>query len=167
MTDSAIRLQYEIEQFLFHEADLLDSNRQSEWLDLLHHDFLYRVPVPVAREEPLQNQYDPVLEFANESKSFLSMRFHRVDSDFAWAERPAAYVRHFVSNVQVSSDGDDLWRVRSNVLVTRARRPEAPSSASARRVDRIVRHEGMLLLLERVVYLDTEIPNDSQLAAIF
>lgn len=163
-----VQTQYEIEQFLIQESDLLDSHRQDEWLDLLHDDFSYRVPVPVAREEPTQPQYDPLLEYANESKSFLSMRFHRIDSDFAWAERPAAYVRHFVSNVQVHAEHEDRsWTVRSNVLVYRSRRPEAPSVVSARRVDRIERHEDRLLLHERVVYLDVEVPTDSQLAAIF
>lgn len=163
-----MELQHEIEQFLYQESELLDSNRQGEWLDLLHDRFMYRVPVPVAREEPTQAQHDPVLEYANESKSFLTMRFHRIDSDFAWAERPSAYVRHFVSNVRIHTEVEgQAWTVTSNVLVTRARQPEPPSLASARRVDRVERHGDRLLLRERIVYLDTEVPNDSQLGAIF
>ncbi|WP_131105953.1 aromatic-ring-hydroxylating dioxygenase subunit beta [Ornithinimicrobium sufpigmenti] len=168
MKDEDIRIQYEIEQFLYQESHLLDSNRQGEWLDLLHDEFVYRLPVPVAREEPSQPQHDPVLEYANESKSFLSMRFHRIDSDFAWAERPSAYVRHFVSNVQVETEVEGrAWTVSSNVLVSRSRLPDPPSVASARRVDRIVRQGERLLLRERVVYLDTEVPTDSQLGSIF
>lgn len=164
----SLELQREIEQFLVDEAELLDTNRQGEWLDLLHEDFMYRMPVPVAREEPTQNQYDPVLEFANESKSFLEMRFRRVGSDFAWAERPAAFVRHFVTNFRVSVEVEErVWSVRTNVLLMRSRRPEPPVFASAERRDRIERCEGRLLLRERVVYLDTEIPNDSQLGAIY
>lgn len=168
MKDEDIRIQYEIEQFLYQESHLLDSNRQGEWLDLLHDDFVYRLPVPVAREEPSLSQHDPVLEYANESKSFLSMRFHRIDSDFAWAERPSAYVRHFVSNVQVETEVDgEAWTVTSNVLVSRSRLPDPPSVVSARRVDRVERQGERLLLRERVVYLDTEVPNDSQLGSIF
>lgn len=161
-------LHREIEQFLVDEADLLDTHRQAEWLDLLHDDFIYRMPVPIAREEPSQDQYDAVLEFANESKSFLSMRFGRVDSDFAWAERPAAFVRHFVSNLRIEElEPGSAWRVRTNVMVVRSRLPEPPVLASAERVDRIERHDGGLLLHERVVHLDTEHPNDSQLSSIF
>lgn len=164
----SLELHREIEQFLVDEVELLDTNRQGEWLDLLHEDFIYRMPVPVAREEPTQNQYDRVLEFANESKSFLSMRFQRVGSDFAWAERPAAYVRHFVSNFRISVDVEDkAWTVRTNVLLMRARLPEPPQLATAERRDRIERHSGRLLLRERVVYLDTEIPNDTQLGSIY
>lgn len=168
MSGVSLELHREIEQFLVDEADLLDTRRQAEWLDLLHDDFVYRMPVPVAREEPTQDPYDAVLEFANESKSFLSMRFHRLDSDFAWAERPAAFVRHFVSNLRVEEvDPDRAWRVRTNVMVVRSRLPEAPVLASAERLDRIERHDGRLLLRERVVHLDAEHPNDAQLSTIF
>lgn len=168
MSGISVELHREIEQFLVDEADLLDTHRQAEWLDLLHDDFTYRMPVPVAREEPTQGQYDAVLEFANESKSFLSMRFQRVGSDFAWAERPAAFVRHFVSNVRIEElAADRAWRVRTNVMVMRSRLPEPPSLATAERVDRIERHDGRLLLRERLVHLDTEHPTDSQLGSIF
>ncbi|MBO9523760.1 MAG: aromatic-ring-hydroxylating dioxygenase subunit beta [Nocardioidaceae bacterium] len=161
-------IRLEIEDFLFHEAALLDAGRYAEWLDLLHEDFLYRVPVPLAREDPTQSPYDDVLEFANESKSFLEMRFRRISSDFAWAERPAAMVRHFVSNVRVipQDEGDEL-EVHTNVLVTRARLPEQPVWATAGRRDRIVRHDGGFLLRERVVHLDAEVPTESQLGVIF
>jgi 3-phenylpropionate/cinnamic acid dioxygenase small subunit len=168
MSAVSLETQREIEQFLVDEVDLLDTNRQSEWLELLHDRFVYRMPVPFSREEPSQDRYDSVLEFANESKSFLSMRFKRVDSDFAWAERPAAFVRHFVSNFRITPLADDqAWSVRTNVLLMRARLPESPTLASAERIDRIERHAGRLLLCERVVHLDTEIPNDTQLGAIY
>lgn len=164
---ATVEEQLEIERFLVRESALLDSNRHSEWLALLDDNFVYRVPVPIAREEPDQSRYDDVLEFANESKSFLTMRFSRVSSDYAWAERPSAYTRHFVSNFQVEPDGDNAWTVRTNVLVVRARLPEDPVMATAERVDRIERHAGGLLLHERTVYLDAEVPNESQLGVIY
>lgn len=168
MTDVSPELRHEIEQFLIHEAELLDTHRQVEWLDLLHDSFIYRMPVPVAREEPSLSQYDPVLEYANESKSFLAMRFGRLESDFAWSERPPAFVRHFVTNLRVEQLATEAaWRVRTYVMVMRSRLPEMPVLATAERVDRIERHDGKLLLIERAVYLDTERPNDAQLSSIF
>jgi 3-phenylpropionate/cinnamic acid dioxygenase small subunit len=159
----------EIEDFLVHEADLLDSGRYADWLDLLHDDFLYRVPVPLAREDPTESPHDDVLEFANESKSFLEMRFRRIASDFAWAERPAAMVRHFVSNFRITPEEGDVeaYAVRTNVMVVRARLPEVPVIATAGRHDRIVRQDGALLLASRVVHLDAEVPTESQLGVIF
>lgn len=158
----------EIERFLVHEAALMDQGRYDEWLALLHDDFVYRVPVAFSREDPSLDRYDAKLEYANESKSFLSMRFSRVSSDFAWAERPPAFTRHFVTNFRVEPGAtDDSWRVSTNVLVVRARLPEPPVLASAERIDRIGRHDGALLLHERTVLLDTEVPNETQLGIIY
>jgi 3-phenylpropionate/cinnamic acid dioxygenase small subunit len=160
----------EIERFLVHEADLMDKARYDEWLALLHDDFIYRVPVAFSREDPSLARHDSRLEYANESKSFLTMRFSRVSSDFAWAERPPAFIRHFVTNFRVepaAGDGEDSWRVATNVLVVRARLPEPPVFGTAERVDRIERHDGRLLLMERTVLLDAEVPNESQLGVIY
>ena len=52
-------------------------------------------------------------------------------------------------------------------MVMRSRVPEPPILATAERVDLIERHDGRLFLRERVVHLDTEHPNDSQLSSIF
>jgi len=161
-------LRLEIEDFLYRESKLLDCHRYDEWLDLLHDDFVYRMPLPVARDEVRMGSYDDVLELANESKTFLRMRFGRIASDFAWAERPAPYVRHFVSNVQVSVESpESVWVVESNVIVVRSRQPEDPVYCSAGRRDRLRRDGGSFLLLDRTVFLDTEVPNDSQLGVIY
>lgn len=160
----------EIERFLVHEADLMDKGRYDEWLALLHDQFIYRVPVAFSREDPSLDRYDSRLEYANESKSFLTMRFSRVSSDFAWAERPPAFTRHFVTNFRVepaAGGSEDSWQVSTNVLVVRARLPEPPVFASAERIDRIERHDGRLLLRERTVLLDAEVPNETQLGVIY
>lgn len=161
-------LRLEIENFLYRESKLLDSHRHDEWLALLDDDFVYRVPLPVAKDEASMGGYDDVLELANESKSFLRMRFARVTSDFAWAERPAPYLRHYVTNVQVTAEEPGpVWVVESNVLVVRSRQPEDPVHCSAGRRDRLRRHGDSFMLLDRTVFLDTEVPNDGQLGVIY
>lgn len=170
MTDTTVERYLEIERFLVEEAADLDAGRYEEWLARLHHDFSYRIPVPLSREDPTLARYDAILEYANESKSFLTMRFGRVASDYAWAERPAAFTRHFVTNFRVEPDreqADEAWWVHTNVLVVRARLPEPPVFASAGRRDHIARHDGRLLLRERTVFLDSEVPTETQLGVIF
>jgi 3-phenylpropionate/cinnamic acid dioxygenase small subunit len=167
----------QIERFLVEEAAHLDAGRYDAWLALLHEDFVYRVPVPLSREDPALDRYDEVLEFANESKSFLAMRFGRISSDYAWAERPSAYTRHFVTNFRVSATeptpakadgpGNPRWTVLTNVLVVRGRLPEPPVLVSAERRDVIEEVGGSFLLCRRDVFLDTEVPNESQLGVIF
>jgi 3-phenylpropionate/cinnamic acid dioxygenase small subunit len=156
--------------FLFEESAALDERRYSDWLAVLTEDFVYEVPVPLSREDPSLPQHASGLYLAHESKSFLAMRFGRVDSDYAWAERPAAFVRHFVSNLRVLDTVDpDLgpWTVATNVLVMRARLPEPPVLSSAGRRDVIVASDEGLRLAHRTVYLDAELPTDSQTSVIY
>jgi 3-phenylpropionate/cinnamic acid dioxygenase small subunit len=157
--------------FLVEESAALDERRYTDWLGLLTDDFVYEVPVPQSREDPALAQHAEGLYLAHESKSFLTMRFTRVESDYAWAERPAAFVRHFVSNVRVldgaAADGSGRWTVATNVLVTRSRLPEATALSSAGRRDVIVETQEGLRLQHRAVYLDSELPNDSQTSVIY
>jgi 3-phenylpropionate/cinnamic acid dioxygenase small subunit len=160
--------------FLVDESAALDERRYQDWLGLLTDDFVYEVPVPVSREDPGLPQHAEGLYLAHESKSFLSMRFARVASDYAWAERPAAFLRHFVSNLRVLDDGTDggtdgrgRWTVATNVLVARSRLPEPTSLSSAGRHDVIVETAEGLRLQHRTVFLDSELPNDSQTSVIY
>ncbi|WP_345032998.1 aromatic-ring-hydroxylating dioxygenase subunit beta [Kutzneria kofuensis] len=45
--NTASDLQQQVEQFLYHEAALLDAWRLDDWLALMHPDVEYRVPAPV------------------------------------------------------------------------------------------------------------------------
>ncbi len=127
MIDVDTDLRNRLMDFLVEESAALDERRFQDWLGMLTDDFVYEVPVPLSREDPALSQYAEDLYLAHESKSFLSMRFGRVESDFAWAERPAAFVRHFVSNLRVLDDGAAVgsgrWTVATNVLVVRSRLP--------------------------------------------
>ena len=44
-----VLLQYEVEQFLYHEAALLDDRRFHEWLELLTDDVEYWMPIRSTR----------------------------------------------------------------------------------------------------------------------
>lgn len=171
MTDVETSLRTRLLDFLVEESAALDERRYADWLELLTDDFVYELPVPVSREDPGLPQHAEGLYLAHESKSFLSMRFARVESDYAWAERPGAFLRHFVSNLRVLADGaangDGRWTVVTNVLVARSRLPEVTSLSSAGRRDVIVETADGLRLQHRTVYLDSELPNDSQTSVIY
>jgi 3-phenylpropionate/cinnamic acid dioxygenase small subunit len=169
VTDVDTGLRTRLLDFLVEESAALDERRYTDWLGLLTEDFVYEVPVPQSREDPGLAQHAEGLYLAHESKSFLTMRFSRVESDYAWAERPAAFIRHFVSNLRVLDDGaaNGRWRVATNVLVARSRLPEATSLSSAGRHDVIVETPEGLRLQHRTVFLDSELPNDSQTSVIY
>lgn len=169
MIDADNGLRSRLLDFLIEESAALDDRRYTDWLGLLTEDFLYEIPVPQSREDPALPQYAEGLFLAHESKSFLTMRFGRVGSDYAWAERPAAFIRHFVSNLRVLDGGAEggRWTVATNVLVARSRLPEATSLSSAGRRDVIVETPEGLRLQHRTVFLDSELPNDSQTSVIY
>jgi 3-phenylpropionate/cinnamic acid dioxygenase small subunit len=154
--------------FLIEEASALDEHRHDDWLALLTEDFIYEMPVPRSQEDPGRSPYDSPNFLAHESKSFLEMRFARVASDHAWSERPTAFIRHFVSNLRVSEGTEtDHWEVSTNVLVARSRLPEGTTISTAGRRDTIVLTPEGPRLKHRTVYLDTEVPTDSQLGFIY
>ena len=49
LTASDMLLQYQVEQFLYHEAALLDARRFDEWYALLADDLEYWMPVRSTR----------------------------------------------------------------------------------------------------------------------
>jgi 3-phenylpropionate/trans-cinnamate dioxygenase subunit beta len=169
-TDRDTALRTRLTDFLVAESAALDERRYDDWLGMLAEDFVYEMPVPLSREDPGLPQHASGLYLAHESKSFLAMRFGRVSSDYAWSERPAAFLRHFVSNLRLLGEADPdagRWTVATNVMVVRSRLPEPPVLSSAGRHDLIVATDEGLRLAHRTVLLDAELPTDSQTSIIY
>jgi 3-phenylpropionate/cinnamic acid dioxygenase small subunit len=97
-------LQFEVEQFLYGEAKLLDERRFDEWLELLTDDIHYWMPI---RRTTARSQTE--LEFTSiggmalfdDNLDFLKMRVAKLAASNAWAEEPPSRTRHTVSNVQI------------------------------------------------------------------
>jgi 3-phenylpropionate/cinnamic acid dioxygenase small subunit len=154
--------------FLFHEAALLDERRYEEWIDLLDDDFEYLVPTPLVREDPALASYDGRGWAASENKASFGLKLLRITSDHAWADRPAAFQRHHVSNVVQQDDGGSELVVRSNVIVTRARQPAPFGVFSAQRVDRLRPDTDRgYRMVARTVYLDTDLATAAQLSIVY
>jgi 3-phenylpropionate/cinnamic acid dioxygenase small subunit len=97
----------EVLQFLYHEADLLDSGQFDDWLGLLAEDLEYEMPLTVTRERSEKRRmYNETMEYFAESFESLSMRVARLNTEYAWAEDPPTRTRHLVSNVQVLPGAD-------------------------------------------------------------
>ena len=103
-------LKEEVEQFLYHEAELLDERRYEEWLDLFTEDVRYWMPM--RRNVPAEA---PALEFTregldvnwfDEGKDTLTRRVKQIRTGVHWAEQPPSRICHMVSNVQVVEEAD-------------------------------------------------------------
>ena len=84
------------EQFLFHEARLLDTQRYEEWLALFTEDATYWVPLE-------QNQKDPheTSSLIYDDRTLLELRVKQFRHPRAHARAPLARTVHQVGNIVV------------------------------------------------------------------
>lgn len=105
------------EEFLYAEADLLDSWRLDEWLALFDEDAHYIVPTTdLPRGDPRAD-----LVFIDDNKARLAARVRRLNSRRAHREFPWSRTRHVVSNVIVESEDRETASVKANFVVYRFR----------------------------------------------
>ncbi len=158
----AERLREAVEDFLYHEADLLDDRRFEEWLELFADDARYWMPVrdnrltgpdAVARElsEPGGNYY------FDDSKETLRIRVERLYTGSAWAETPPSRTRHLISNVRIRRERGDEVEVQSSFLVYRTRLEHDRDLFVGRRTDVLRRVEDGFRIARRTIVLDQAI----------
>ena len=131
------------------EADLLDSHRYVDWLELLHPDISYEMPV---RTTEVLAAGDGVSEMAffSENRSSMETRVRRLQTEFAWAETPPSRTRHFVTNVTILGEGaDGVLHVRANLLVNRTRGEGGNQMLTANRTDELVPEPVRLFTIRR------------------
>ncbi len=161
-------LVFEIEQFYYAEARLLDDRLFKQWLGLLTPDVRYTLPTrhtplpdPEARGE--EGMYDPERELSRELEApyrdenllTLSIRADRAYKVNSWSDNPAPRTRRFVSNVfaEPAEDPDD-YRVLSNFLLSYSRHGKDNFIYTGQRRDRLRRVEGELRIARREVVMD-------------
>jgi 3-phenylpropionate/cinnamic acid dioxygenase small subunit len=101
----------EIEQFLYHEAWLLEQRMFNEWLDLVTDDVRYSMPNR-STGSPRGEQ----ASLADDDLPALRMKVARMYDPLNPALQPAARTKYFVTNVAVVERAEDL-SVRSSVLL--------------------------------------------------
>jgi 3-phenylpropionate/cinnamic acid dioxygenase small subunit len=111
-----------VRRFLLREATLLDNLRQREWLQLLHEDVRYRVPVRVTRWRTDGLGFTGSMHM-DETYGSFDGRIARLETNFAWGEDPPSRTRRFVTNLQVTQQDEDPERlnVTSYLMLTRSR----------------------------------------------
>ena len=116
-TVSALELQHEVEQFLYRQADLLDSKKWQEYIDLFAADGVYWVPA-----DPSHTTWEGMPAIFAEDRNLMTVRMKRVLHPDAWSQRPAWGTNHVVSNVVIqkrAENGDLEVRSRFHMLELR------------------------------------------------
>jgi ethylbenzene dioxygenase beta subunit len=150
-------LVFEIEQFLYREARLLDEERYDEWLELMAPDIHYWMPGIQARYRA--DKADVIsrarMAFFDDDLDYLTKRVERAKQTTAWAEDPPTRHFHMIGNVEVEATAaPHEWLVHSLVHNLRHRNEAEELTLTARRRDLIRRDDtGQLKLARRLLRL--------------
>ncbi len=109
--------QHAVEQFLYRQAELLDSKCWQDYIDLFAADGVYWMP-----PEPSHTTWDGMPAIFAEDKNLMTVRMNRVLHPDAWSQRPLWGTNHVVSNVMIESEkpnGDVVARSRFHMLELR------------------------------------------------
>lgn len=155
--DDALR--HEVEEFLYHEAELLDERRFREWLELFAADAHYWMPV---RDNRLEAPGEVAKELSGPGENFnfddtkrtLTIRVERLYTGSAWAEVPPSRTRHLISNIRIKRDSGSEVEVHSNFLVYRTRLEHDRDIFVGTRGDILRRVDGKLKIAKRTIVLD-------------
>jgi 3-phenylpropionate/cinnamic acid dioxygenase small subunit len=104
------------EQFLFHEARLLDTHKYEEWLALFTDDATYWVPLEQGQKDPYE-----ISSIIHDDRTLLELRVKQIRHPRAHARQPLARTVHQVGNVSVLADGGQEVRVGSTLTVVEFR----------------------------------------------
>ena len=108
----------QVEDFLFHEAALLDAWRLDDWLALLTDDATYRVP---SNDRPESDPKSTLFLIADDIRR-IRARVARLKDPHAHAESPPSRTRRLISNVRITERNP--LTVEANFIVSRFRANE-------------------------------------------
>ncbi len=148
-------LREEVLDFLYTEAELVDSGQFEAWLGMLTEDLCYQMPLRLTRERGARD-VSREMQYFWDDRATLELRIRRLRTDFAWAEDPPSRTRHFISNVRIAPGVNPAeLEVRSYVLIYRSRGDTVPvEMLSGERRDVLRRLDGTLKLARREFVVD-------------
>ena len=106
----------EIEQFLYREARLLDTQRYEEWLDLWTEDATYWVPLEQGQGDPFETS-----SIIHDDRTLLELRVKQARHPRAHARLPLARTVHQVGNIMVLSEENSEIKVASTLQLVEFR----------------------------------------------
>ena len=163
-------LQFEVEQFLYYEAALLDDRKHTEWLDLIADDIHYWMPVRrTVTLDNLDKEFTAIggMGHFDDDKNDLRMRVEKLQTGSSWSEDPPSRTRHFVSNVRiVDVDGDEI-AVELAFHIYRSRLNSKIDDWIGKRQDRLRRAGTGFQICQRHIFLDQTVIRSTNLSNLF
>jgi len=104
-----------VEQFLYHEARLLDTGQLEAWLDLFTEDATYWLPLERGQTDPFETS-----SLIHDDRTLLELRVKQARHPRAHARQPLARTVHQVSNVMILAEETEV-RVSSTLQLVEFR----------------------------------------------
>ncbi len=154
-------LKAEIEDFLYHEVDLLDERCYDEWLDLFTDDARYWMPmrrnVPHDEREREFTRAGLDVNWFDEGKDTLTRRVRQIQTGVHWAEEPPSRLCHMLSNVQIVAATPSEVTVKCRFLIYRNRVETETDFLVGKREDVLRRVDGSWKIAHRKIVLDQSV----------
>ena len=153
------QLRYQVEDFYYLEAELLDERKLREWFELLTEDIRYWMPLrhnTFERPESVNEELSQPGEayYFDDNWQSLKIRVERAYSKIAWAEVPPSRTRHLISNVRIKNDTGCEIEANSNFLVYRTRMESDKDIFVGARQDILRRQGDSFKIARRTIVLD-------------
>ena len=163
-------LTYQVEQFLYHEADLLDRRLYRDWLALVAEDIHYWMPI--RRTVTLANidrEFTKLGDMAyfDDEYSDLSLRVEKLYTGSSWSEDPPSRTRHLVSNVQVTGFDGELVCAQSAFHLHRSRLDDVTDDFYGRREDKLRPNGESFQLVQRHIIIDHTLIGATNMSSLF
>jgi 3-phenylpropionate/cinnamic acid dioxygenase small subunit len=104
------------EQFLYHEARLLDLQRYEEGLELFTQDATYWVPLEQGQKDPHETS-----SIIHDDRTLLELRVKQIRHPRAHARQPLARTIHQVGNIVQLGEANGELRIGSTMTVVEFR----------------------------------------------
>jgi 3-phenylpropionate/cinnamic acid dioxygenase small subunit len=143
------------EQFLLHEARLLDDGKFDDWLALFTTEAWYWVP-----SEP--HQTDPVetVSLIYDDRRLLETRVRRLASPRMYSHEPRSRTSRMIGNVTIEETGRGFANIRSKFMMIEYRR-EQQRLFGGTALHRLVQADGRLMIAwKRVDLVNCDAPLD-------
>ncbi|MCD9027980.1 aromatic-ring-hydroxylating dioxygenase subunit beta [Luteimonas sp. BDR2-5] len=142
----------EVEDLLYHEAELLDTWELHAWLALFTEDASYYVP---SADLPRDASSDDSLFYIADDAVRLRERVIRLLKKTAHSEYPRSRTRHLIGNVRILSADEHEIRVAAAFVTWRIKFGTSDSFVGSHHY-RLRRVDGQLRIVEKRVFLDLE-----------
>lgn len=145
-----------VEDFIYHEADLLDQRKFTDWLALFTEDAHYWIPSGFDDLDTSRS-----VSIVYDDHQLLTERAHRLTGTLAYAQIPPSRTAHVIGNVQLLDvaaevDGTTTAQVRAKFAVAEFRRHTRALHAGRVSYTLVDSGAGLRIRLKKVELIDND-----------